>query len=70
MKLPSVVHPRQIKAGAFTFEVVSYSALTDQQAANVVKMYLRSHRMKKKDAGLVHQIVTTIDQGSAGMFGA
>ena len=62
---PSVVHPKLIKAGEYTFRVVSYSALTDDQAARVVLFYCRTHKLLKKHRKGVISIVTTFDEESS-----
>jgi hypothetical protein len=69
MEMPSVVHPRQIKVNGFTFEVVAYCKLTDQQAMNVVIHHCRTNRMKKKDIKKICRIITTIQEGDASLFG-
>ncbi len=69
MQMPNVVHPRNVVVNGFTFQVVSYSVLTDQQALSVAVHFVRNHKLLKKHKKMVIQIVTTLDQESAGMFG-
>ena len=69
MQMPNVVHPRNITVNGFTFQVVSYSPLTDQQALNVAVHFVRTHKLLKKHQKKIIQIVTTLDQESAGLFG-
>jgi hypothetical protein len=69
MQMPSVVHPRNIDVGGVVFQVVSYSPLTDQQAKNVVRYYLTTHKVRKKDKGKLIQVITMLDQESTGLFG-
>ncbi len=69
MEMPSVIHPRLIKIGGFTFQVVAYCNLSDQQALNVALFYSRTYKTKKKDRGKIIQIVTHLDKDSARNFG-
>jgi hypothetical protein len=69
MQMPSVVHPKSFDVGGVILQVVSYSPLTDQQAANAVRWFCANHKLKKKDKGKLIQVITMLDQQSAGMFG-
>lgn len=42
MELPSVVHPKKFKKDGFIFQVVSYCALSDEQARNAIYFYLKT----------------------------
>ncbi len=69
MQTPNVVHPRKIKVNETIFEVVSYVALSDQQALNVVRFHISQHGLKKKDKGKTVRIITVLDEQSARLFG-
>ena len=68
MEFPSVLHPKRFRTNGCMFEVVSYSRLTDIQAAAIVRQYLRIHKIKAKDRGKLVQIVTTFDRDSANLL--
>lgn len=69
MELPNIRHPKPVRVSGVVFEVYSYSKLTDQQAMNVVRQYLMSHRIRKKDKGKVISIHTIIDDENKNLFG-
>jgi len=69
MQMPSVVHPKQIRINDFTFEVVSYCKLTDEQASNAAIFFYRTHKLKKKHQRKVIQVISLVDADSARLFG-
>ena len=64
-----VKHPRKININGFLFEVLSVDPLTDKQAANAARFFFRTHKLKTKDKGKLISIHTSLDSGSAGIFG-
>ena len=68
MKIPDCVHPRRFEIDGLLFEVVSFSSLTDEQAAKIAMHFYRSHKFKKTDQGKLFQVVTMFDGSSAGLL--
>lgn len=68
MEIPSVVHPKRFTINGMVFEVVSYSALTDEQAQKAAMLFFRSHKFKKKDQGKLFRVVTTFDRNSSNLL--
>ncbi|RUO21829.1 hypothetical protein [Aliidiomarina haloalkalitolerans] len=68
MEMPSVVHPKRFAIKAMYFEVVSYSPLSDDQAAKIAKMFFRGRKFKKSDKGKLFQVITQFDAQSAGLL--
>ena len=64
MDAPSTIHPKLIKINGFTFRVVAYCHLTDQQAYKIAIHFYRNNKLKKKDQKKVFQVYTTFDQDS------
>lgn len=65
MKLSDVIHPKRVRVGDHFFEVVAHSRLSDDQVREIVRHYLRTHKLRAKDKGRLIQIVTQFDQDSA-----
>lgn len=66
MEMPSVIHPKRFLINGMYFEVVSYSSLNDEQAANVAMMFFHGRKFKKSDKGKLFQVITQFDAQSAG----
>lgn len=69
MQMPNCVHPLEFVQNGITYKVVSYDPLTDNQAKNVVLLFIRDHKPKKKDRGKTITIHTSITSTDAGVFG-
>ena len=70
MQFPNIVHPKRFEVNGMFFEVVSFTELSDEQAAKIAMHYFKIHKFKKKDQGKLFQILTTFDDPSKGMLGA
>jgi len=68
MEMPSVVHPKRFAINGMYFEVVSYSPLSDDQAAKIAMMFFRGRKFKKSDKGKLFQVITQFDAQSAGLL--
>ena len=64
-RIPSVVHPKLVRIGEYTFRIVSYVSLTDEQAMKAALIFCRTHRLLKKHRKGVITVVTTFDEESA-----
>lgn len=68
MEMPSVIHPKRFHINGIFFEVISYSPLTDDQAAKVAMSFFRSKKFKKKDKGKVFKVITQFDSESSNLL--
>lgn len=68
MQLPSVVHPKKFSINGMLFEVVAYTALTDDQAAKAAMFFFKSRKFLKKDQGKVFRVLTQFDENSKGLL--
>lgn len=68
MQLPHIIHPHKFKIGGIYFEVVSYTQLTEMQAAKVAMMFYKSRKFTKKHQGKLIRVVSQIDQDHLGLF--
>ena len=64
MTLHDVEHPKLISVGGFTFRIISFSPLTDEQALKVAVHYLRHHKLKKAQMKDVLRIRTVLEGDS------
>ena len=68
MDLKEITHPTTFKVNGIFYRVTTYTKLTDEQAAKIVTLHLRSHKPKKKDKGKTITIKTIHDQSSADLL--
>jgi hypothetical protein len=68
MQLPSTVHPRHINLNGYTFEVVTYFPITDEQALKIAVNYLRFAAKKQLRKKGVHQILFAHDAHSLALL--
>lgn len=68
MTIPSVVHPKRFLISGIYFEVVSYAALTDTQAAKLVQLFYASRKFTRRDCNKVFRVISIADQNSAGLL--
>jgi len=65
METPSVEHPKLIAIGEYTFRIMSFSPLSDEQALKAAIFFYRTHKLRKKDKKGVISVYTTFDEDSA-----
>lgn len=53
MEIPSVVHPIKINIEGHIFEVVTYAAVTDDEAVKIAQAFYRTRRFNKKGRGKI-----------------
>ena len=54
MQLPNIVHPQKFKIGALTVQLVTYMAITDEEAAALVRyLYATQPKLRTKKPRLV-----------------
>lgn len=68
MELPNVVHPTKFRIGRNLFEVVAYTALTDDQAAAAAMHFYRSQAAARRGRDQLFRVLLTVDQSSAGLL--
>lgn len=68
MELPSVVHPKLIKVNGFTFRVVSYCQLTDEQALKAAIHFCHTHKLRKSLQKGIIEIKTLFDKDSINLL--
>jgi hypothetical protein len=61
METPTTLHPITFEIGGYFFQVVSYSSLTNDQAAKIAEYFYRTHKLKKKDKGSIIKVVTLLE---------
>jgi hypothetical protein len=66
MNFPSVAHPKLVKLGDYTFQVVAFCSMTDEQALKAAMLFCRTHKLKKEDKKGIIKIITTYDENSIG----
>lgn len=64
----NIEHPKQISINGYTFKVIAYCRLTDQEAYNVALSYFQTHRLTKIAKKKIISIHTIIDEDSKGLF--
>ena len=69
MKLPDVIHPKRFSVNGYTIGVATYFPISDQQAAKIALMTLRSRRWTKKDQKKVHLQYWTGDKEALALLG-
>jgi hypothetical protein len=67
-EMPKIIHPKLIKIGGYTFQVVAYCQMNDAQALKIAMHYCRTHKLTKRQKTLVNQIVTIHDESSIGLL--
>jgi len=60
-----ITHPKIFNISGMFFKVVSYTNLSDDQAANVAMMFYKSHKFTAKDKNKTFTIKTSFDKGSS-----
>jgi|GEM_PF-2393934 len=68
MEMPSTVHPTKFNIDGYIFQVISYSKLTDKQAARAAQYFYQTHKLKKKDKGKLIKVITTFDENSSNLL--
>ena len=68
MEPPNILHPKQIQTNGFTFQIVSYFPLTDDQASKIAMTFYRARRLKKSDRKKILTVITHIDRDSLGLL--
>lgn len=68
MQLPNVIHPKLIKVGEYTLQIVAYCPMTDAQALKAALHFLRMNKLKKSAKKGVIRALTTFDERSVGML--
>lgn len=69
MNLPSIIHPKKFLINGYTFQVASYMALTDAQAAKIAMHGFRSRKWLKKDLKKIHTQMWIGDAQALAMLG-
>lgn len=64
MKSPDVVHPKRFSINGMLFEIVSHSALTDDQARAIAITFYRSHTFLKLDKGKLFRVLSHHSENS------
>ena len=59
MELPSVVHPKFVKIKGFTFQIITYFQMTDDQAFKIAMEFYHSHNLKKESQNKILKVMTT-----------
>lgn len=68
MEFQEIVHPTTFKIGDIFYKVSAFVSLTDEQAAKIVMLYLRTNRPLKKNKGKTITIRTSHDQSSVALL--
>ena len=64
MELPSVIHPKLVKFNGFTFRIVAFCKMTDEQALKIAIQFYHSHKLKKENRNKILKVMTHHDQDS------
>lgn len=70
MLMPNVVHPKNIKFNGFTYQIVAYCKMTDDQALKALIHFLqnRKNRPKKADQKNLIKVLIALDEDSLGLL--
>ncbi len=68
MELPNVIHPKIVNINGYRLQIVSYCALTDEQALKAAIHYVRNHKLKKSQKKVILQVITMLDKDSVGLL--
>jgi hypothetical protein len=69
MLLAKVIHPVIIENHGVKFQVSAHCRISLSQAKKIVLLYLRTHKIKKKDLGTTVTIFTNYDAESIALLG-
>jgi hypothetical protein len=64
MELPSVVHPTVFGIRGYRLQVVTYFAVSNEQAALIAQVAFRQRKWLKKDQGKTHTLLWTGDRAA------